>query len=87
MKRVSFVFPLFYGIAVFPMGLRYRHLRFFMGTDIHISFGFSFGFLPMRSLVLLRSSIWNKLSFLLFKKGCLRMSSILEICWSYSIQT
>jgi hypothetical protein len=85
MKRVSFVFPLWdsglsYGFEVQtpPVFYGYRYSYFF---------GFSFGFLPMRSLVLLRSSIWNKLSFLLFKKGCLRMSSILEICWSYSIQT
>ena len=73
---------------------RYRYLWFlnlwvqtfiflwdYMGIDIYVSFGsyqcghwyYSF-------------SIFNILSFLLFKKGCLRMSSILKICWSYSIQ-
>ena len=57
----------------------------FMGTDIHISFGFSFGSYQCGHWYY-SFSIFNILSFLLFKKGCLRMSSILEICWSYSIQ-
>ena len=89
MKRVSFVFFIgtkdcdhFYVLrGTGTSGFVFRD------TVIFISFGFSF-------IEICQYGYWyylwgfdhNKLSFLLFNKGCLRISSVLEICLSYSIQ-
>jgi hypothetical protein len=45
MKQVSFIFPLFCGIVVCSMGFEVQTplVFIFMGTDIHLSFGISFG--------------------------------------------
>jgi len=60
----------------------------YISIDIYISLGFHryrylyfLWDLPMRSLVFLRFFILKIFSFLLFEKGCVRMSSVHEICW------
>jgi hypothetical protein len=42
--------------------------------------------LPIQLLLLIRLSILNILVFQLFTKGCLRISSILRLCWLNGIQ-
>ena len=41
MKQISFVFSLFYGMVVFPIGFKIQMppVFGFMGTDIHLSLG------------------------------------------------
>ena len=99
MKRVSFLFFVGTKDCGHSYVLRGTDTSGFVfrGTDILIAFGFSLGLhgyrhqcfilgFPDAVIGIVYGVFDNKLSFLMFNKGCLRMSSVLEMCWSYSIQ-